>query len=133
MCYILEEELTARFPNTKFFLVTGDTKNKQEIVDKFNSLEDSNAILVGSDALNYGFNIETADVIINFDFPWTPSKLTQRTGRGDRITRKTKLLVVDLITKNSFEERILRILRRKNEYIKKSFGDRDIVNEIFKN
>lgn len=112
------------------YVITGDTKNKFEAIEDFK--KGDKKYLVSTDCLGYGVNLEFLNILIHFDLTWTPSALEQREGRLDRITQVRNMLIINLITKNSFEERILKILRRKNEYIKKSFGDRDIVNEIFK-
>ena len=42
-------------------------------------------ILVCTDAAAEGLNLQTADLLINFDLPWNPMKLEQRIGRIDRI------------------------------------------------
>jgi len=41
-------------------------------------------ILVASDAISEGENLQDARLVINFDLPWTPLKLIQRVGRVDR-------------------------------------------------
>ncbi len=42
-------------------------------------------ILVCTDAAAEGLNLQTADLLINFDLPWNPAKVEQRIGRIDRI------------------------------------------------
>jgi superfamily II DNA or RNA helicase len=42
-------------------------------------------ILVCTDAAAEGLNLQTADLIINYDLPWNPMKVEQRIGRIDRI------------------------------------------------
>jgi len=134
MVHIIHDELKLKLQKTKLFTVTGETENKQEIVDLFNT-ETSSAILISSDALNFGFNIETADVIINFDLPFTPSKKEQRAGRGDRLSRTTSLLIIDIIAKNTYEEKIVKILEKKQRYINEAvtgLSEKDLISELFK-
>ena len=49
--------------------------------------EDENAtdILISTDVLAEGVNLQQARHIINYDLPWNPMKLVQRHGRIDRI------------------------------------------------
>jgi superfamily II DNA/RNA helicase len=42
-------------------------------------------ILICTDAAAEGLNLQTADVLVNFDLPWNPMKVGQRIGRIDRI------------------------------------------------
>jgi hypothetical protein len=42
-------------------------------------------ILITSDKLSEGFNLNRAGVIINYDIPWNPTRVIQRVGRINRI------------------------------------------------
>jgi superfamily II DNA or RNA helicase len=44
-------------------------------------------ILVTTDAIAEGENLQDADAVINYDLPWTPLMLIQRVGRVDRPTK----------------------------------------------
>lgn len=45
-------------------------------------------IIVATDALSEGFNLNRAGVIINYDIPYNPTRVVQRIGRINRINRK---------------------------------------------
>jgi superfamily II DNA or RNA helicase len=45
-------------------------------------------ILITSDKLSEGFNLNRAGVIINYDIPWNPTRVIQRVGRINRIGAK---------------------------------------------
>jgi superfamily II DNA or RNA helicase/HKD family nuclease len=45
-------------------------------------------ILITSDKLAEGFNLNRAGLIINYDIPWNPTKVIQRVGRINRIGKK---------------------------------------------
>ncbi len=45
-------------------------------------------ILIGTDALAEGLNLQTCGVEINYDAPWNPMRLEQRIGRLDRIGQR---------------------------------------------
>jgi len=52
--------------------------NKEDIFD----------VLITSDKLAEGFNLNRAGVIVNYDIPWNPTKVIQRVGRINRIGTK---------------------------------------------
>jgi len=61
-------------------------------------------------------NLQAADCVVNFELPWNPAKLNQRIGRINRIGQASKCInVVNLIAKNSIEERILAGNKLKEE------------------
>jgi hypothetical protein len=48
------------------------------------SLEEEVMVLIGSETLSVGQNLQDADYLINIDLPWNPMTLEQRIGRIDR-------------------------------------------------
>lgn len=52
-------------------------------------------ILITSDKLSEGFNLNRAGLIINYDIPWNPTRVIQRVGRINRIGTKVfdKLMI----------------------------------------
>ncbi len=50
--------------------------------------EDKYKILLATDKLSEGFNLNRAGVIINYDIPWNPVRVIQRVGRINRISKK---------------------------------------------
>jgi hypothetical protein len=71
-------------------------------------------VLVCTDAAAEGLNLQTADLLINFDLPWNPMKVEQRIGRIDRIgQRHPTVFVSNLCYLNSAEEIVYgRLLQR---------------------
>ncbi len=62
-------------------------------------------ILLCTDAAAEGLNLQTADLLINFDMGWNPMKLEQRIGRIDRIGQKhTDIEVLNMCYLGSTEE-----------------------------
>lgn len=51
-------------------------------------------VLVCTDAAAEGLNLQTADLLINFDLPWNPMKVEQRIGRIDRIGQRHEAIYV---------------------------------------
>ena len=71
-------------------------------------------VLVCTDAAAEGLNLQTADLLINFDLPWNPMKVEQRIGRIDRIGQKhEQVYVLNLCYVDSAEQIVYdRLLRR---------------------
>jgi hypothetical protein len=64
-------------------------------------------VFLSTEAGGSGLNLQVADTVINFELPWNPAKKNQRIGRIDRIGQQSShLTVINLITRNSIEERI---------------------------
>ena len=57
--------------------------------DAFNG-NDSIDILIATDVLAEGVNLQQCRNIINYDLPWNPMRLVQRHGRIDRLLSKHK-------------------------------------------
>ncbi len=49
---------------------------------------DNFQVLITSDKLSEGFNLNRAGAIINYDIPWNPTRVIQRVGRINRIGKK---------------------------------------------
>lgn len=94
-------------------------------------------ILVTTDALSMGFNLQHFDTIINFDLPWNPAKLENRIGRVYRQGQTQNVRVYNLICQNTFEERIINILKNKLNLIDRlskvesGVPDWELINVIF--
>ena len=72
------------------------------------------SVLICTDAASEGLNLQTAGAIINYDLPWSPSKVEQRIGRIDRIgQRYPQIRVVNLFLKDSVDERVYAVLRQR--------------------
>lgn len=70
-----------------------------------NLVNDSINILIATDCLSEGQNLQDADMQINFDIHWNPVRLIQRFGRIDRIgSPNKKISCVNFWPAKSFEE-----------------------------
>ena len=55
---------------------------------------DEVTLLISTDVLSEGMNLQAGEVIINYDFHWNPTRLIQRAGRVDRIGSKNEFVIV---------------------------------------
>ena len=52
------------------------------------------SLLIATDVLAEGVNLQAGEVVINYDFHWNPTRLIQRAGRVDRIGSKNEFITV---------------------------------------
>ncbi|MFU1632986.1 helicase-related protein [Aeromonas veronii] len=81
---------------------------------KHRFLQDKIDVLICTDAAAEGLNLQTSDLLINFDLPWNPMLVEQRIGRIDRIgQRYSDISVYNLCYQGSVEESVYgRLLSR---------------------
>lgn len=87
---------------------------KQKRIDAYNAPNsDLFAFLLSTRAGGVGINLATADTVIIMDPDFNPHQDIQALSRAHRIGQKKKVLVFQLMTKNSAEEKIVQIGRKK--------------------
>ena len=98
-------------------LVTGKTDNIQNTINKFspysNNFDVKQShdleidILVATDVLSEGQNLQDCNIVVNYDLPWAIIKLIQRVGRIDRIGQQAnKILCYSFMPDDGLEEQI---------------------------
>jgi hypothetical protein len=76
----------------------GKSSNKTDAVRGF---QESGGILVSTDVLSAGQNLQNAQYVINYDFPWNPVVLIQRVGRVDRMrSSHREVFLINVLPKN---------------------------------
>ncbi len=64
-------------------------------------------ILLGTEALSEGLNLQTCSMLMNYDMPWNPMKVEQRIGRIDRIGQEAEeVQVINYFYEDTVEARI---------------------------
>ncbi|KAI9048486.1 hypothetical protein LZ554_007320 [Drepanopeziza brunnea f. sp. 'monogermtubi'] len=87
---------------------------KQRRIDAFNAPDSELfAFLLSTRAGGVGINLATADTVIIMDPDFNPHQDIQALSRAHRIGQKKKVLVFQLMTKDSAEEKIVQIGRKK--------------------
>ncbi|MDP2919395.1 MAG: helicase-related protein [Dehalococcoidia bacterium] len=74
-------------------LVTGETENKMSVVRRFAPEANEYApgrgqelhLLIATDVLSEGLNLQDCHQVVNYDLHWNPVRLIQRFGRIDRV------------------------------------------------
>ena len=103
--------------------------------DKAVLLPDSNDeidILIATDCISEGQNLQDCDYVINYDIHWNPVRIIQRFGRVDRIcSRNESIQLVNFWPDMDLDEYINlkgRVETRMKISIMSSTGDDDLIN-----
>ncbi len=100
-----------------FCYLDGSTKQRQEIVDRFQSDSAIPVFLISLKAGGVGLNLSAADTVIHFDPWWNPAVEAQATDRAHRIGQTRVVTAYKLITRDTVEEKILRLQEKKRAAI----------------
>ena len=109
---------------------TGNSEDPTKIAEKFSPVsnevsipdDEQYRILIATDVLSEGQNLQDAHVIINYDLPWAIIRLIQRAGRVDRIGQTAeKIFCYSFFPDDGIEE-VINLRRRLNERINANAG-----------
>jgi superfamily II DNA or RNA helicase len=70
-------------------------------------------VFLSTDSGATGLNLQNASVVINCDLPWNPARLEQRIARAWRKHQTKPVTVINLISENTLEHRMLETLALK--------------------
>ncbi len=107
---------------TRLAGVTGSSTDPTEIAWRFSPVsnrkrdqikaEDELRVLIATDVLSEGQNLQDAHIVVNYDLPWAIIRLIQRAGRVDRIGQQaTEILCYSFLPADGVE-RIINLRRR---------------------
>jgi len=102
--------------------VSGDSENPTKIAWRFSpesnekqaeiAADQEIRVLVATDVLSEGQNLQDAAIVVNYDLPWAIIRLIQRAGRVDRIGQKGENIVCYSFLPADGVERIIRLRAR---------------------
>ncbi len=85
---------------------------KERVKELFRQGEDVR-IMLGTDSMSEGLNLQTCARVINYDLPWNFMRVEQRIGRVDRIGGQPLVEVTNLSYKGTVEDDILRRIEER--------------------
>ena len=97
-------------------MLTGSTnkEDRRELVSSFQK-DDTTVFLISLKAGGTGLNLTSAEAVIHFDPWWNVSAQNQATDRAYRMGQKNNVQVFNLGMKDSVEEKIIELQKRKKE------------------
>ncbi|WP_319416422.1 DEAD/DEAH box helicase [Marispirochaeta aestuarii] len=98
-----------------YLLLTGATRDRRGVVERFQSDDTSQALLMTLKTGGVGLNLTVADYVYLLDPWWNIAAENQAIDRSHRIGQRNTVFAYRLITKETIEERILELQQRKRE------------------
>lgn len=123
-----------RFLGYRLEVITGNRGNQLDVLTRFSprSMEAKVPpdrqldLLISTDILSEGVNLQDADTILNYDLHWNPVRLIQRAGRIDRIgSQNGTIHIFNFLPERALEQALglESVLRRRIAEILKVFGE----------
>ena len=108
------------------------SKERVELVKKFNEEPLISVFLISLKAGGVGLNLTSASVVIHFDPWWNPAIENQATDRAHRFGQKNVVEVIKLFSKDTIEEKILLLQEDKKELIESLMDEKEMDGKKFK-
>lgn len=70
-------------------------------------------VFLSSESGGVGLNLQAASVVVNLDLPWNPAKMEQRIARSWRKHQRNRVNVINLVSQDALEHRMLATLKFK--------------------
>jgi SNF2 family DNA or RNA helicase len=96
------------------------SQEKEDIVERF---EEEGGVLVSTDSMSEGRNLQFSNIMVNYDLPWNPMRVEQRIGRIHRIGQKREVYIFNMGLKNTIEEYVLDRLYHKIDLFQQTVGE----------
>lgn len=129
MLSIIRQDLIQQ--GIRFSYLDGSSKNRMSIVREFNETPSIPIFLVSLKAGGSGLNLTSADTVVHFDLWWNPALKDQATDRVHRFGQTAEVSSYTLISLNTIEEKILALLNRKKDLVKKIVNcDEEVLGKL---
>ena len=109
VCKYLDEQ------KIKYAYLDGSTKDREGAVKRFQDNEDIKVFMISLKAGGLGLNLTQAEYVFLLDPWWNPAIEAQAIDRAHRIGQKNKVFTYRFITKNTVEEKIMKLQQSKQK------------------
>jgi len=109
---------------------TGDTEDPTSIAHRFSPVSNSKRasirpadelrVVLATDVLSEGQNLQDCSVVVNYDLPWAIIRLIQRAGRVDRIGQQSDTIACYSFLPADGVERIIRLRSRVRQRLQEN-------------
>jgi superfamily II DNA or RNA helicase len=128
MLRILEKECATR--NIRTHILTGETKNRQEVMQNFQNDPNGGVFLLSLRAAGTGLNLTTASYVVLYDPWWNPAVEAQAIDRSHRIGQTETVNAYRLIAPGTVEEKIWELQQRKAQTIADVLGEQGFATNL---
>jgi SNF2 family DNA or RNA helicase len=130
MLEIIRAECNQR--NIKTYIITGQTKERLEVVNAFQADPDPCVFLLSLRAAGTGLNLTAASYVILYDPWWNPAVEAQAIDRTHRIGQTQTVNAYRLIAPNTVEDKIWELQQRKAQTISDVLGEEAFAKNLTK-
>jgi len=116
--------------NWPTFYLAGETENRGELVQQFQSAEGPAVFLISLKAGGFGLNLTAASYVVLFDPWWNPAVENQAIDRTHRIGQVNKVIAYRLLIKDSIEEKIRELQKQKNALAQDVLGEERFAQSL---
>lgn len=114
----------------KTHVLTGETKDRQEVVQQFQQDEEACVFLLSLRAAGTGLNLTNASYVVLYDPWWNPAVEAQAIDRSHRIGQTRTVNAYRLIAPNTVEEKIWELQQRKSQTIQDVLGEEGFATNL---
>jgi superfamily II DNA or RNA helicase len=111
MLELIRAELVAR--DIRHLLLTGQTENRQKLVDRFQAADGPPVFLLSLKAAGSGLNLTAASYVVLYDPWWNPAVEAQAIDRTHRIGQTEHVIAYRLLARGTVEEKIRALQKEK--------------------
>jgi hypothetical protein len=130
MLLLLEEE--CRHHQIPTHILTGQTKDRQEVVSTFQNDPNPAVFLLSLRAAGTGLNLTTASYVVLYDPWWNPAVEAQAIDRSHRIGQTQTVNAYRLISPGTVEEKIWELQQSKAQTIADVLGEEGFARSLSK-
>lgn len=127
---LLEAELISR--DMKYRLLTGSTRNREEVVETFQEDPDPSVFLISLKAGGTGLNLTSASYVVLFDPWWNPAVEAQAIDRTHRIGQSRTVFAYRMMTRGTIEEKIWELQKRKARMLENVLNEQSFSGSLTK-
>ncbi|HAO80500.1 MAG TPA: serine/threonine protein phosphatase [Verrucomicrobia subdivision 3 bacterium] len=128
MLQILEKECHAR--NIRTHMLTGQTKDRQQVVNDFQQETGACVFLLSLRAAGTGLNLTNASYVVLYDPWWNPAVEAQAIDRSHRIGQTQTVNAYRLIAPGTVEEKIWELQQSKAQTIADVLGEEGFARSL---
>ena len=110
--------------------LTGQTKDRHEVITDFQETEDANVFLLSLKAGGSGLNLTAASYVILYDPWWNPAVEAQAIDRCHRIGQESKVIAYRLLMAETVEEKIRVLQQQKSEMMTGVLGEEGFARNL---
>ncbi len=124
MITTMETELKEN--NISYVSLTGQTKDRQEVIEKFNNDASIRVGIFSLKAGGVGINLTSADYVFMYDPWWNPAVEQQAIDRVHRIGQDQPVMVFKCLVASTIEERMINYQNQKKDLIQSLIEDQQL-------